>query len=191
MQTIEKVKQKFKGWLKKSPEFDLKEFHVIDVTEDPVRPELSLEFRTTHGRKIYGLLDQDKSLLALICVAFTNNIPKNVTELEEMSKDAHLQSILRDNKVGKVAVAYTVWAKKKGGGKHIINEIYKKFKREEHIDRLVTLSPITRMAEKFHLGNGAFCLQENATTINYEYDITLEEWEQRIKYFKDKFSINI
>ena len=26
----------------------------IDVSEDPVRPELELEWRTTHDRKIYG-----------------------------------------------------------------------------------------------------------------------------------------
>jgi len=53
---------------------------------------------------------------------------------------------------------------------------------------LVTLSPITTMAEKFHLSNGATCLQQNANTVNYEYDITLEEWEQRFKNLRDKFS---
>ena len=30
-----------------------------------------------------------------------------------MTKDAHLQSIRRDQKVGKIAIAYTVWSKKK------------------------------------------------------------------------------
>jgi len=188
MNTLAEIKDKFKNWFKKDQRFDLKELVEIDVQEDPVRPELDLEFRTSYGRKIFGLLNQDKKLMAIICIAFTNEIPKSVKELDDMSKDAHLQSVLRNNLVGRVAVAYTVWAKMKGGGKHILNEIYKKFKRENHIDRLVTLSPITEMAEKFHLGNGATCLQQNATTVNYEYDITLEEWQERVEKLKEKFS---
>jgi hypothetical protein len=182
------LKQKINEIFKKNPVFDLKEFTVIDVTEDPIRPELDLEFRTSYGRKIYGLLDNTRkdSLMAFICVAFVNDIPKNVEDLDLMSRDAHLQSILRTPNVGKIAVAYTVWAKQKGGGKHILNEIYKKFKREHHIDRLITLSPLTAMAEKFHIGNGAKCLQQNATTVNYEYDITLEQWQDKFIKVKDK-----
>ena len=42
-----------------------------------------------------------------------------------MTKDAHLQSALRDQKVGKIAIAYTVWSKK-GGGKLIVKEVFKK-----------------------------------------------------------------
>ena len=50
-----------------------------------------------------------------------------------------------------IAIAYTVWAKKKGGGKHMVNEVYKMIKNSNHIDRLITLSPLTDMARKFHL----------------------------------------
>ena len=38
-----------------------------------------------------------------------------------------------------------------------------------HIKRFVTLSPKTEMAKKFHLRNGATELQENETTVNFEY----------------------
>ena len=48
-----------------------------------------------------------------MCFGFTNEIPKNVKELDLMTRDAHLQSIRRDQKVGKIAIAYTVWSKKK------------------------------------------------------------------------------
>ena len=51
----------------------------------------------------------------LTCFGFTNEIPKSVKELDLMTKDAHLQSIRRDQKVGKIAVAYTVWSKKRVG----------------------------------------------------------------------------
>ena len=48
-----------------------------------------------------------------MCFGFTNEIPKSVKELDLMTKDAYLQSAQRDQNVGKIAVAYTVWSKKK------------------------------------------------------------------------------
>ena len=50
-----------------------------------------------------------------MCFAFTNKIPKTVKELDLMSKDAFLQSANRDQKIGKIAIAYTVWSTKKVG----------------------------------------------------------------------------
>ena len=48
-----------------------------------------------------------------------------MNELDNLSKDAFLQSANRDQNVGKIAIAYTVWSKKKGGGKLIVKEVYK------------------------------------------------------------------
>ena len=39
-----------------------------------------------------------------MCFAFTNEIPKTVKELDLMSKDAFLQSISRDQNIGKIAI---------------------------------------------------------------------------------------
>jgi len=47
----------FFKWVKGS---ELVELDDIDVSEDPVRPELTLGFRITHGRKIFGLKYNDK-----------------------------------------------------------------------------------------------------------------------------------
>ena len=71
-----------------------------------------------------------------------------------------------------------MWAKKKGGGRAIVNEVYKMIKRSSHLHRLVTLSPLTDMARNFHLKNGAKELQVNETSQNFEYDIELEQWEK-------------
>ena len=49
------------------------------------------------------------------------------------------------------------------------------------MNRLVTLSPLTDMARNFHLKNGAKELQVNEKSQNFEYDISLEQWE---KYFE-------
>ena len=78
---------------------------------------------------------------------------------------------------GDIAIAYTVWARKRGGGRAIVNEVYKMVKQSSNLNRLVTLSPLTNMARNFHLKNGAKELQVNETSQNFEYDITLEDWE--------------
>ena len=162
---IKKNVQNFFGWIKGAELIELKE---CDTSKDPVRPELDNDFRTSYGRKIYGVKYKEQ-IHAVMCFAFTNEIPKSVNDLDLLSKDAFLQSALRDQKVGKIAVAYTVWSKKKGGGKLIVKEVFKMIKKSNHLNRLVTLSPLTDMATKFHLRNGAKLLQINKTTQNFEY----------------------
>ena len=170
----------------KESKYQLVELPYIDVKEDPVRPELDLKFRQTYGRKILGLKDDEGEIAAIMCFAFTNEVPKTVEEMDSLSYDAALQSVHRAGVQGSIAIAYTVWAKKKGGGRAIVNEVYKMVKKSNHLSRLVTLSPLTAMARNFHIKNGAKELQVNETTQNFEYDITLEEWETALvkaKYF--------
>ena len=161
----------------KESRYRLVELPYIDVTEDPVRPELDLTFRQTYGRKILGLRDDVGEIAAIICFAFTDEVPKTVEELEKFSYDSAMRSSNRSGVQGSIAVAYTVWAKKKGGGRAIVNEVYKRVKKSNHLNRLITLSPLTKMARNFHIKNGAKELQVNETTQNFEYDITLEDWE--------------
>jgi hypothetical protein len=155
------------AWVKGAELVELKE---CNTQEDPVRPELDNDFRTGYGRKIYGVKYKEE-IYAIMCFAYTNEIPKNVNELQKLSTDAFLQSALRDQNVGKIAIAYTVWSKKKGGGKLIVKEVFKKIKKSNHLNRLVTLSPLTEMATKFHERNGAKLLQINETTQNFEYKV--------------------
>tara|TARA_B110000438_G_scaffold301375_1_gene356103 strand:- start:1769 stop:2335 length:567 start_codon:yes stop_codon:yes gene_type:complete len=154
-------------WVKGAKLVELKE---CNTTEDPVRPELDNDFRTGYGRKIYGV-EYKGEIHAVMCFAYTNKIPTNVEELEKLSTDAFLQSAMRDQNIGQIAVAYTVWSKKKGGGKLIVNEVFKNIKKSNHLNRLVTLSPLTDMATKFHSRNGAKLLQVNETTQNFEYKV--------------------
>ncbi len=164
-QILKKEIKKFFIWIKGAELVSLKE---CNTSEDPVRPELNNEFRTSYGREIYGVKYKGE-IYAVMCFAFTNQIPKSVKDLDKLSKDAFLQSALRDQKVGKIAVAYTVWSKKKGGGKLIVKQVFKMIKKSNHLNRLVTLSPLTEMATKFHLRNGAKLLHINETTQNFEY----------------------
>ncbi len=157
----------FFDWIKGAELVELKK---CDTDEDPVRPELDNVFRRSYGRKIYGV-KYGGEIHAVMCFAYTNEIPKNTEELDKFSHDAFLQSAQRDQNVGKIAIAYTVWSKKKGGGKLIVKEVYKKIKKSNHLNRLITLSPLTDMAYKFHTKNGAKLIRVNENTQNFEYQV--------------------
>jgi hypothetical protein len=165
---LNKIKSKLFEWLDKSELIELKD---VDCSKDPVRPELDMVFRTKYGRKVYGLKDEKGEIAAVMCFAFTNQVPTTVKELDTFSQDAYLQSHYRAGQVGQIAIAYTVWSTKKGGGKRIVQEVYKMVKKSNHLNRLVTLSPLTDMARKFHLRNGAVELQVNEETQNFEYKV--------------------
>ena len=167
-QIINKNIDNFFDWIKGAELIELKE---CNVSEDPVRPELDNIFRRSYGRKIYGVKYMGE-IHAVMCFAYTNEVPKNVIELDKFSHDAFLQSAHRDQNVGQIAIAYTVWSKKKGGGKLIVNEVFKKIKKSNHLNRLITLSPLTDMATRFHSSNGAKLIRVNDTTQNFEYIMT-------------------
>ena len=164
---IDKKIDTFFYWIKGAELVELKSCNILD---DPVRPELDLIFRRSYGRKIFGV-KYKKEIYAIMCFGFTDNIPKTVKELDLMTKDAYLKSAQRDQNIGKIAIAYTIWSKKKGGGKLIVKEVFKMIKKSNHLNRLVTLSPLTEMARNFHLNNGAVELQVNKETQNFEYKI--------------------
>ena len=164
---IKKKLENFFEWVKGA---ELVEMKTCNIKEDPVRPELDIVFRRSYGRKIFGV-KYKKEICAIMCFGFTNEIPTTVRELDLMTKDAYLKSAQRDQKIGKIAIAYTVWSKKKGGGKLIVKEVFKMIKKSNHLNRLVTLSPLTEMAKNFHLNNGAIELQVNEETQNFEYRV--------------------
>lgn len=160
---MQKYKGKIDGFFRWVKGAELVELQEIDVNEDPVRPDLSLEWRLANSRKIFGLKYED-DIEGIICVAFTNDIPHSVKELDMMSELAHL----KDEK--KIAIAYTVWSRKRGAGKEIINKVLE-YATKQGIERVVTLSPLTPMATHFHIRNGAKQISINEKTQNFEYEL--------------------
>ena len=146
----------FFKWVKGT---ELVELDDIDVSEDPVRPELTLGFRITHGRKIFGL-KYNNEIEAIICVAFCPEIPYTVREMDYMSRV--------DN--GEIAIAYTVWSRKRGAGREIIIKL-REWVIKNGYKRLVTLSPLTPMATHFHIKNGAKQIKVSEDTQNFEYKL--------------------
>ena len=148
----------FFNWIKKT---ELVELSEINPEDDPVRPELDNTFRTTKGRKIFGLKYKDE-IEGVVCLAFTNELPATVKELDLMSVDENNSQI---------AVAYTLWSLKKGAGKKIMKELLKYMKKQNNIDSIMTLSPLTPVATHYHIRNGAKLIKINPTTQNFQYRI--------------------
>ncbi len=148
------------NWTRKARLVELK---TIDVSEDPVRPEIDLQWRRSFDRKIFGL-KHGKETKAIICLAFTNDVPHTVRELDLMSK------VSKYEKNANIAVAYTVWSRQKGAGKKIMQETLK-YAKIKNLKRVVTLSPLTPMATHYHIRNGAKLVSLNAETQNFEYSL--------------------
>jgi hypothetical protein len=144
----------------------LQKINVIDpwiqeiIKDDPVRVEIPIDHRINEDAEIYALWN-DTELGSITCVSYTEGIPGSVEEMYSLS------SPFMDT-----VVFYTIWSYTKGSGRELIINASKHI-LEEHptIKNIVTLSPKTEMAEKFHIRNGAWHFRENSDTINYAYKL--------------------
>jgi hypothetical protein len=127
------------------------------IADDPVRPHISAGWRTRSGREVYGLY-ADETLRAVICVAYTDEVPTCERDMGWIGTD--------------VAVFYTVWSYEKGAGRDIVFSVAEHIRKtNSDVKRWVTLSPLTEMAEKFHLKNGAKFIAKHTECQNFEYEL--------------------
>jgi len=159
-----KIKDSVEDFFKWVKGTELVELDDIDVSEDPVRPELTLGFRITNGRKIFGLKYNDE-IEAIVCIALCPEVPYTVREMDYMSQAAN-----QEDQRGEIVIAYTVWSRKRGAGKEIINKL-REWTIANKFSRLVTLSPLTPMATHFHIKNGAKQVHINDVSQNFEYKL--------------------
>jgi len=133
------------------------------IEQDPVRP---LDFLGGPLRsyeepfEVYALIDKQGFGVvthAVVCVAYTWFVPETEEDLLEAAKDPQR---------GDIVVPYSLWSNQKGAGRKLINALLHALKGQH---RVVTMSPKTEQAARFHLGNGARLLQENKLTNNFEY----------------------
>lgn len=136
---------------------DLSDPLITVIKDDPVRPHIPAEQRVNHAAEIL-LLKEQEQVLAATCMAWLSNIPEDETNLIDLSKDKD------------IAVFYTIWSYSPGAGAKLLQEAAKWLLEEfADIKAIVTLSPQTAMARRFHLKNGARIYRENLTSVNYEY----------------------
>ena len=127
------------------------------IADDPVRPHIPLDKRVNRNARIFALME-DNNVSAMVCAKFCEGVPSNESQL--MDEVTNPDTI----------VFYTIWSYKAGAGAQLINEGLEKIKQDfPNIKRFVTLSPPTKMAERFHLKNGAEIYRINAGSVNYQY----------------------
>jgi len=127
------------------------------VKDDPVRPEISREFRVAKSRFVSALVDGTPR--AMVCVNLLDRVPTAVSELGEAEDPT-------------TAVFYTIWSYVPGAGVELLRATVAAIQEMfPTVTRFVTLSPKTEMARRFHLKNGAIVLQDNSDTVNYEYKV--------------------
>jgi hypothetical protein len=145
------------------------------VGDDPVRPHIPSDWRIMCGREVYALYEDqyaehapvlEEGKRAVICVGYTNTVPLTESQLDWMSTESWSSADTTPD----TAVFYTVWSYSKGAGREIILEAAKHIKETKSCTRFVTLSPLTDMAERFHLRNGAILLDKGAECQNFEYE---------------------
>lgn len=127
------------------------------VKDDPVRPHIPLEQRINDAAEILILRAGDE-ILAATCMQWLKDVPEDEADLINMAKDRN------------IAVFYTIWSYSPGAGATLLQHAAKWLKEEfKDLQGIVTLSPQTPMAQRFHLKNGARIRKTNETSVNYEY----------------------
>lgn len=137
---------------------DLSDSLLTLIKDDPVRPELTAEFRVNDTSEIYVLKNAQDEPVAVTCVKFLDRIPSAVDELADVAVNTN------------TAVFYTIWSYAAGAGRDLIEQAQRSIKSAHpEVDTYVTLSPKTEMARRFHTKNGAETYRENTDTVNYLY----------------------
>jgi hypothetical protein len=130
------------------------------IHDDPVRPHISAEWRTSDGREVYGLYTDEsfEDLRAVICVAYTDEVSTCERDMENVGTS--------------IAAFYTVWSYDRGAGRDIVFAVAEHIRKTKpSVNRWVTLSPLTEMAKNFHLKNGAKFLNRHMDCQNFEYEL--------------------
>jgi hypothetical protein len=132
--------------------------HWIKVLEqDPVRRHIKYWERIASNREVF-VINDGIMIYSVLCAAYLDNVPRNEDELLTIPTYYN------------VVCFYSIWSNKSGYGKKILDHTLNHLRCvRPYITRVVTLSPKTDMATKFHMGNGAKMFRENEDSINYEY----------------------
>jgi hypothetical protein len=128
------------------------------IEDDPVRPHIPLSQRINDAAEIL-ILKAGEEILAATCMQWLKDIPANEQDLIDGDKDKE------------VAVFYTIWSYAPGAGAQLLKAAAEWLLKDhkDNVKHIVTLSPQTEMAKRFHLKNGAIVYRENLTSVNYKY----------------------
>ena len=161
------------------------------MKDDPVRPNLFEDnaVRFEGHFRVYADVERtgdEVKTCAIVCVVLTPFLPQSEQDLIEMSDGTYplevfneLQERLREEEgfsAGKILCPYSIWSYEKGAGRRLITNLLEATPvLHPDVEYVVTMSPLTEEAYKFHNRNGAKKVSTNKTTVNYQYDLEAED----------------
>lgn len=144
---------------------DLADPLIAVIADDPVRPHIAVSQRLTDTAEILLLRDHTVTT-AVTCMQWLSTIPHSESDL--LAGDVNHT----------VAVFYTIWSYQPGAASELLRtSVAWLLQSQPDLTDIVTLSPPTEMARRFHLKNGAEMYRYNGDTVNYRYHTSA----QRVK----------
>jgi len=156
--------------------------HLYLIDGDPVRAKLfkknSVRFEDPFH--VYAEVnDETGEIAAVVCVVICKFVPQDERQLKFIAagKLDQIEEQLAEREaihgeLGTVLCPYSIWSYQRGHGRKLINNLLEATPiMHPEVDAVITMSPHTHTAMKFHLSNGAGIFSSNEETVNYEYEV--------------------
>tara|TARA_R110000823_G_C15622045_1_gene467694 strand:+ start:87 stop:602 length:516 start_codon:yes stop_codon:yes gene_type:complete len=156
--------------------------HAYLIKDDPVRPKL---FRDNSVRfedpfHVYAEInDETGEIAAVVCTIICKFVPQDEYQIKlvAMGKTKQIEEQLQEREemygeLGTVLCPYSIWSYQKGHGRKLINNLLEATSvMHPNVDAVITMSPDTDTAMRFHTNNGADVFAANSECVNYEYEV--------------------
>jgi len=156
--------------------------HAYLLADDPIRPKLFKDnsVRFEDPFHVYAEVnDETGEIAAIVCTIVCKFVPQDEYQIKliAMGKTKQIEKQLKEREkiygqLGTVLCPYSIWSYQKGHGRKLISNLLEATPiMHPQVDAVITMSPHTHTAMKFHLNNGAGLFSTNEETVNYEYEV--------------------
>ena len=156
--------------------------HLYLIKDDPVRLKL---FKDNSKRfedpfHVYAEInDETGEIAAVVCTIVCKFVPQDEYQIKlvAMGKTKQIEEQLKEREemhgeLGVVLCPYSIWSYQRGHGRKLINNLLEAAPiLHPEVDAVITMSPHTDTAMRFHLNNGAGIFSTNDACVNYEYEV--------------------
>ena len=156
--------------------------HAYLLADDPIRPKLFKDnsVRFEDPFHVYAEVnDETGEIAAIVCTIVCKFVPQDEYQIKliAMGKTKQIEKQLKEREaihgeLGTVLCPYSIWSYQRGHGRKLISNLLEATPiMHPEVDAVITMSPHTDTAMKFHLNNGAGIFSSNEKTVNYEYEV--------------------
>ena len=156
--------------------------HAYLIEDDPVRPKLFKDnsVRFEDPFHVYAEInDETGEIAAVVCTIICKFVPQDECQIKLVArgKTEQIEEQLKEREemhgqLGVVLCPYSIWSYQRGHGRKLINNLLEAAPlMHPEVDAVITMSPHTEAALKFHLRNGAGIFATNTNCVNYEYEV--------------------